>query len=77
MYHHNGSCRIVFSNLIRVQHVQIGYADGTEKSYIYPYLYLDYPVEGDLVMLACSTKPNNEEAVVFKENSKTFHGAGN
>jgi hypothetical protein len=54
----------------RIQNVQIGYADGTEKSYIYPYLYLDYPVEGESPMLVCGTKPNNEKAVVFKENSK-------
>ncbi|KXG45973.1 uncharacterized protein PGRI_048290 [Penicillium griseofulvum] len=52
----------------RIQNVQIGYADGTEKSYIYPYLYLDYPIEGRSLMLACGTKPNSEEAVVFKEN---------
>jgi hypothetical protein len=54
----------------RIQNVQIGYADGTEKSYIYPYIYLDYPIEGRSLMLACGTKPNSEEAVVFKENSK-------
>ncbi|KAJ5958071.1 uncharacterized protein N7479_005221 [Penicillium vulpinum] len=52
----------------RIQNVQIGYADGTEKSYIYPYLYLDYPIEGQSLMLVCGTKPNNEKAVVFKEN---------
>ncbi|KAJ6131825.1 hypothetical protein N7471_007040 [Penicillium samsonianum] len=52
----------------RIQNVQIGYANGTEKSYIYPYLYLDYPVEGESLMLVCGTKPNNNKAVVFKEN---------
>lgn len=50
--------------------MQIGYVNGTEKSYIYPYLYLDYPVEGESLMLVCGTKPNNNKAVVFKENSK-------
>jgi hypothetical protein len=50
--------------------VQIGYADGTEKSYIYPYLYLDYPIEGESLMLVCVTKPHDEKSVVFKENSK-------
>jgi hypothetical protein len=50
--------------------VQIGYSDGTEKSYIYPYLYLDYPVEGESLMLVCGTKPHAEKAVVFKENSR-------
>ncbi|KAJ5816525.1 hypothetical protein N7447_008758 [Penicillium robsamsonii] len=52
----------------RIQNVQIGYADGTEKSYIYPYIYLDYPIEGGSLMLVCGTKPNNAKAVVFREN---------
>ncbi|OQE37355.1 hypothetical protein PENCOP_c010G07881 [Penicillium coprophilum] len=52
----------------RIQNVQVGYTDGTEKSYIYPYLYLDYPVEGGSLMLVCGTKPNNEKSIVFKEN---------
>ncbi|KAJ5520255.1 hypothetical protein N7463_000708 [Penicillium fimorum] len=52
----------------RVQNVQIGYADGTEKSYIYPYIYLDYPIEGGCLMLVCGTKPNDEKSVVFREN---------
>ncbi|KAJ5210638.1 hypothetical protein N7491_010445 [Penicillium cf. griseofulvum] len=60
-YHHSPYQR-------RVQNVQIGYTDGTEKSYIYPYLYLDYPIEGQSLMLVCGTKPNNEKSVVFKEN---------
>ena len=50
--------------------MQIGYADGTEKSYIYPYLYLDYPIEGESLMLVCGTKPHDKKAVVFKENSE-------
>ncbi|KAJ5157043.1 uncharacterized protein N7482_008143 [Penicillium canariense] len=51
----------------RTQHVQVGYADGTEKSYIYPYLCIEYSLEDKAPRLSCAAKPTDLEAI-FQED---------
>lgn len=50
----------------RIQHVQIGYTDGTEKSYIYPYIYIAHSLVDGSPTLAGGMKPN-DKAVLFRE----------
>ncbi|KAJ5825999.1 hypothetical protein N7474_003137 [Penicillium riverlandense] len=46
--------------------------DGTERSYIYPYLDIDYSVSNEPPRLTCRTKPNGT-AVIFREDLSTLH----
>ncbi|CEJ54056.1 hypothetical protein PMG11_00381 [Penicillium brasilianum] len=51
----------------RIQHVQVGYADGTEKSYIYPYLSVEYSLEDRAPRLTCTTKPMDHVGVFHED----------
>jgi hypothetical protein len=53
----------------RNQHVQVGYADGTEKSYIYPCLSVEYSLEDRAPRLTCTTKPIDKVGI-FHEDCK-------
>lgn len=52
-----------FSGFDRIQHIQLGFGDGIARSYIYPYLDVDYCLGDEPPTLACRTKPNDPIAV--------------
>ena len=57
----------------RNRHVQVGYADGTEKSYIYPCLSVEYSLEDRAPRLTCTTKPIDKVGI-FHEDCKCGFG---
>lgn len=52
---------------VRNQHVQVGYADGTEKSYIYPCLSVEYSLEDRAPRLTCKTKPIDHVGIFHED----------
>ncbi|KAJ5688679.1 hypothetical protein N7462_003071 [Penicillium macrosclerotiorum] len=54
---------------LRAQHVQLGYENGTEKSYIYPYFYVEYSLESRSPRIACATKLDSQESVFSEDLS--------